>query len=354
MPAVRRIPERWSSRVALAAVLACAWLCANALSSAASAQPALLTYIVGLGTGRAPQVVVSRVDGSSARTLGRATSALLSPNGTSVAAINSQDGTLSLYPAGGGAATILQSKTLNFMQLLAWSPDSKWLLVEVGSTPHAKLIVFNAVTGAPTIVADGVFDGASFDPDGSDDIVYALASNSGGSAFNLFVTTSTGSPTRQLTRDGRSELPVWGRIGIAYSRVTSRQKGEQPVLQLWLINPSGTSTRPLATVAVPPNDTGLTPIAFSANGEHLLANLVGPNEREAYVLDLSAPRSAPRDLTGGSNGTIGDAISSTGTLILATKGSLSDEASLSVEEIRWGGGKTVVIAKNGAYASWNQ
>ena len=46
-----------------------------------------LTYIVGLGTGN-PQAVVSNVDGSAPVALGQATSALLSPDGTEVAAID--------------------------------------------------------------------------------------------------------------------------------------------------------------------------------------------------------------------------------------------------------------------------
>src|SRR5579871_3206853 len=203
-PAVRRMLERWSARLALASLLVGACVCAGVIATpaspaatrtspiAASASPAaarasapraLLTYIVGLGTGREPQVVVSHVDGHSPRVLGRASSALLSPDGGEVAAIYSADGTLSLYAAAGGVRRVLERRNLQFMQLLAWSPDSKWLLVEIGSTPTAHLIVFNAASGASMTIATGVFDGASFDPGGSDDIVYAQAANSGASAF---------------------------------------------------------------------------------------------------------------------------------------------------------------------------
>jgi len=64
---------------------------------------------------------------------------------------------------------------------------------------------------------------------------------------------------------------------------------------------------------------GLTPIAFSANGKHLLANFVGPqgsNHAEAFAVDLSGRKPAWRDLTGQGNGYIGDAISSDGKTIL--------------------------------------
>jgi hypothetical protein len=297
-------------------------------------------------------VVDSNVDGNSPKPLGLATSALLSPDGTQVAAIyTTSSSTLSVYPSGGGTATVL-AKNQPFMQLLAWSQDSKLLLVAVGTT-HVELMVFNALDGTSTKIATGVFKGASFEPGSSDSIVYALANNNG---FNLFVATPDGTPLRQLTHDNRSEFPVWGRNGIVFSRVTPGAKGTS-ALQLWFIKPGGAGLRQLTSISVHSKYTGLTPIALSANGEHVLANLVGPslNWHEAYVLDLSKPRSAPRDLTGQNNGsTTGDAISSNGTLILATKGNSSNQAALSIEEIPWNGGKPDVVAKTSAYASWNR
>ena len=62
-----------------------------------------------------------------------------------------------------------------------------------------------------------------------------------------------------------------------------------------------------------------------------------------------------RDLTGQGNGTttIGDAISTTATAILADEGESSDQARSRSRTIKWNGGKPTVVAKNGAYASWN-
>jgi hypothetical protein len=316
----------------------------------------LLTYIVGLSTSK-QQVVVAKPDGSAPRPLGQATSALLSPDGSMVAAIyTTTSSTLSVYQSAGGTARVL-AKNQTFMQLLAWSPDSNLLLVAVGTAPRGQLVVYNAATRKGTTIATGVFKGASFEPGSTDGIVYALATDPNGSDFNLFVTTPSGTGTRQLTHDNHSEWPVWGHNGIVFSRLTPTAKGAE-ALQLWSIKPSGANLAQLTNMTVPvKNAIGLTPIAFSADGKHLLANLVGPNLNwhEAYVLDLSKAKSTPRDLTGQNNGTTtGDAISTSGKLILATKGSSSDQASLSIEEFKWSGGKPTVIAKNAAYASWNR
>ncbi len=358
MPAVRRMLEWWSARAALAAILAAAWACSGAVTLASTPPTPLLTYIVGLGTSK-QQVVVSGIDGTAAKPLGLATSALLSPDGASVAAVyTTASSTLSVYPSTGGGQRVL-AKNQPFMQLLSWSPDSKLLLVAVGTAPHGQLIVFNVASGTSTKIATGVFGkGASFQPGGSDSIVYALASTSGANNFNLFVTTANGVSTKQLTHDNRSEFPVWGRAGIVFSRITPGPKNTPAALQLWLIKPGGGGLRQLTDVTMPvAKATGLTPIALSANGQHLLANLVGPNLNwhEAYVIDLSRSKTGPRDLTGQNNGTTtGDAISNNGSLILATKGSSSDQAALSIEAIKWDGGKPTVLAKTGAYASWNK
>ncbi len=319
-----------------------------------------LTYIVGLGTSN-PQAVISNPDGTGPIALGPATSALLSPDGAEVAAINTgTSSTLTVYQTIDGTAHALKTSKA-FMQLLGWSPDSKLLLVAVGTTPRGQLIVFDlaASPATATTVATGVVYGASFDPvGGGDAIVYSLATNAADTAFNLFLTTPSGTPTRQLTRDNRSKFPVWGQRGIAFSRVTAVTKGGTPTLQLWFMKPGGGGLRQLTNVTNgPAKSTGFTPIAFSANGQHLLANYIGPNLNwhEAYVLDLSRPKPVARDLTGQNSGTtIGDAISGSGALVLATTGASTDQAALSVEEFKWSGGKPTVLAKAGAYASWDQ
>jgi hypothetical protein len=71
-------------------------------------------------------------------------------------------------------------------------------------------------------------------------------------------------------------------------------------------------------------------------------------------VDLSGPKAAaPRNLTGQSNGSIGDAISADGKTILLTKGIADNLAPLSIETIPWAGGKPTPVVAQGAYASWD-
>jgi Tol biopolymer transport system component len=338
-------------------MVAAMWLCSGAL--AATPVPRLMTYITDLNK-PSPQVWVAGIGDTSALDLGPASSALISPNGMQVAAISVERGptvktsTLSLYAlTGGGPATIVQS--VQFMQLLSWSPDSKLLLVSVGASP-AQLRVIDVATGMSHTIATGVIDGASFAPGTSEQVVYGRAAVNT-TTVNLYTTSATGSNTRQLTQDGRSEYPLWGPHGIVYSHEAPRPKNPYPALQLWFMSSAGTGAHQLTATTVGPKVQGLTPIAFSANGKHLLANLVGPqgsDQAEAYAVDLSGPKpAAPRDLTGAGNGYIGDAISADGKTVLLTKGVADDLAPLSIQTVPWSGGKPTAVVAQGAYASWD-
>jgi hypothetical protein len=346
--------QRSSASLALAALFAALWLCASALANA-SGSPSRMTYIKGFA-GPHPQVWVSAVDGSSAMELGPASSALISPDGTQVAAVSIEKGqavkssTLSLYSTSGGSSSTV-STSLQFMQLLAWSADSTLILVTVGASPGA-LQVINVATDEAHTIATGAIHGASFAPSDSDEVVYGRGSSTG-APVNLYATSPTGTGTRQLTRDGHSEYPLWGPNGIVYSHATPRAKNPYPALQLWMIKPDGKGGRQLTRIPVGAKVEGLTPIAFSASGKHLLANFVGQDHTEAYTVDLTGSKPAWRDLTGEDNGSIGDAISSDGTTILLTKAVGNNLAPLSIETIPWSGGKPTTIAQ-GAYASWNR
>ncbi len=349
---MRRFSERWAARALIVALAAAAWLGTSAATTRSASSAPLLTYITGLGTSNPANVVVSGVDGRSPSTLGRANSALLCPDGAQVAAIDKgspTSWTLLLYDSTASGAPTKLYASEKFMQLLAWSPDSRYLLVGVGATAAGGLWVFDTATKTQTQIARGAFYGASFQPGTSDRIVYARASHSG---VDLYTTSTSGSNTNQLTHGGSNEYPVWGPNGIAYDRATVRKGTSSPQFQLYMTRPGGATTQ-LTSAGIPSGLWGLTPVAFSASGTHLLANFVGQNTTEAYVLDLTAKKVTPRDLTGAGNGTIGDAISRHGDVILVTKGRTDSQAADSVETIPWNGGKPTVLAVHGAYASWN-
>ncbi len=341
----------------IAATLVGLLVCACEAFAAALPNP-LMTYITGLPS--SPYVWVALADGSSAVRLGRASSALISPSGSQVAAVSIQDqtnaSTLTLYstdPANTSPPSTIIPKRPQFMHLLAWSPDSKLILVTVGTSP-ANLTLVDVTTKQTHTIATGVIYGASFAPGSSDAVVYARAKPNM-PAVNIYTTSAAGSNTRQLTHDGRSEDPLWGPSGIVYSHETARAKNPYPELQLWLMNGDGSGARQLTNLQVPKQLEGLIPVSASANGQHMLANLVGPpgsNSAEPYVVDLSAHKPSPHHVT--SNGYIGDAISSDGKTILVTKGTANNLKSLAVETFPWPGGKPTTIVTQGGYPSWNR
>ena len=175
---MRSFPKRRSPLGLIAAVLACVWLVTTAAATQSASTPALLTYITGLGTSKPANVVVAGIGTSSRTTLGAATSALLRPDGAQVAAIKKGSPgswTLLLYASSGAAAATVLYTSPKFMQLLAWSGDSRYLLVAVGATAAGGLWVFDTTTSARKEIATGAFYGASFDTSGADRIVYARA-----------------------------------------------------------------------------------------------------------------------------------------------------------------------------------
>jgi hypothetical protein len=336
--------------VAVLSVLA--WTATTAASTRSASAPSLLTYITGLGTNQTAKVVVTSVGGGTRRTIGPASSALLRPDGTQIAAIRKSSASkwaLLLYSSSAVAAPAMLYSSQKFMQLLAWSADSRYLLFSVGATATGGLWVFDTAMRTKREIAAGALYGASFSPGGADHVVYARAT---GANVDLYTTSPTGAGTRQLTSSGNSEYPVWGPAGIAYAHGTTGNGSSSPQFQLWLIKPGGANTQ-LTDMKLQKGLWGLTPVAFSSSGAHLLANFVGQNTTEAYVLDLSASKPQPRDLTGAGNGTIGDAISRSGDLILVTSGRTESQAADSVETVPWSGGKPTVVAAHGAYASWN-
>ncbi|HEX2703730.1 MAG TPA: hypothetical protein VHM72_09895, partial [Solirubrobacteraceae bacterium] len=196
-------------------------------------------------------------------------------------------------------------------------------------------------------------EGASFAPNRSDDIVYALAKSLRSSApINLFVSSLHGTSKRQLTDDGHSDYPVWGARAIVFARSSPRGSQDEPINQLWSIAPSGHDARQLTHMSVGPLVAGLVPVAISANGEHVLADFEGTDTSAAWAVSVSGATAFPRALNGVADGDIPDALSRDGRTVLLTKG--FEGAPTSVETIPWAGGKPTVLSAHGASASWNE
>jgi hypothetical protein len=345
----------------LAGIVAGFVLCVSGAFAAPAPATGFMTYITGLTTST-PQAYFALANGASPLLLGVAQSAMISPDGSDVAAVSAganKQWTLKLYPTPNFVSNVapLSISNSQIIQLLGWSADSKLILVAVGTTPAQQLNVIVAATGKSRTISTGLIDGASFAPGPSDEIVYARSAPKQ-TGVNLYTTSATGTSTRQLTHDNRSEDPLWGKLGIVFSRETPRAKNPYPSLQLWFIKPNGTAARQLTNVVVPSTLEGLEPVAFSSDGAHLLANFVGPpgtfTDTEAYTVNILSPGKSLRDLTGQKNGSIGDAISADGKTILVTKVTAQNLASVSIETVPWSSGKPTTIVSQGGFASWDQ
>jgi Tol biopolymer transport system component len=316
-----------------------------------------MTYITGTGT-TSPQVVVALSNGRGARTLGPASTAILAPNGKLVAAVTLDSSTgsagssLVLYHASGSTGPQTLRQSAGELTLLAWSPDSRLIALVDGSS----LVIINVASGNARTLVTGTFDGASFKPvmpGHTERIAYALASSLLATAtVNLYAQNANGAGTAaQLTSDGHSDEPLWGPNGILFAR-SAVVSGQATPAEVWLIHPGGAS-RQLTNLAIAPPLTGLTPVAVSSNGEHVIANLVGTNSAEVWTINIQGRRATTAELGGNAMPTLGTAVSRDGTTILLTSG-YGTPSALSIESEPWSGGATNVLAQHGAYASWNR
>jgi hypothetical protein len=304
-------------------------------------------------------VKMANLNGGDARTLGPGTVASVAPDGRSVAVVESlppaDDATseLLVYPSSGDSAGVKRYHCDGFLAIDGWSADSKLVLA---SCPHGlndkgPLLVIAAGSGSVATIASGVIEGASFAPNATDDVVYALGSSQLLTApVNLFRTSPAGTATRQLTHGWIVSAPVWGPRYIVFARTTSRGKTTAPINQLWSIDSNGTALRQLTHMKVDPLATGLEPLAFSADGRHLLCGFGGTDQSFSWAVTLSGRTVVLRRLL--NEFSVPDGISRDGGEVLLTKG--FEGTPTSVFSAPWGGGEPSVLAPHGASASWNE
>jgi Tol biopolymer transport system component len=370
-------PSRVPGRFALAcAVAIVAWLgCGSAsafarLTPAFAAAPSMqsahtagtsgrMTFIAASPTASTvPEVMIASADGTDPRPLGPAATAVLSPNGEFVAAVQPGSGSppqgssLVIYRVSKSKATdrVLRKST-GQLTILAWSPDSKWIAALDGDT-----LVVIPLHGRSRTIATGTINGASFAPSGSDRLVFAEASSLLVTApVNLYTVALSGGKPVAITTDGLSQYPLWGPDGVVFAREASHAS---TTTELWLIKANGRDARQLTNVMVAAPFYGFEPVAFSANGRHLLANLVGNGVTEAWTIDLGTKPPTARQLGASGATTIGNAISRDGGTILLTESASSpsgdDFSGESVAVVPWSGGTTTTLVMHAAFASWDR
>lgn len=312
-----------------------------------------------------PSVWTVRTDGTQVLRLGTGFSPLISPNGRQVAA--SLFGTsatetgpaLAVYSTTGAAPQTFLSLAGGNAQPLAWSRDERYVAVgftsnAVKNTPQKSgLVIVDLVTDSAKTITNGQIFGASFAPNGSDEIVYGRTlSESLTAPVNLYRSKVDGSQTVALTRDGRSLYPVWGPSVIAYDHERLR-RNDAPVFQIWLRSATGSSVRRLTNIRVRTLVSGLVPIAFSADGGKLLAEFTGQDTSEAWTVRVATGRA--RRLTARSRRNLQAAgISSDGNTVLVDEGGFEGPASDGrVATMPFAGGRSTMIVSHGSQASWN-
>jgi hypothetical protein len=327
-----------------------------------STRPPRLAYVTGTST-TAPQVWVANLHDGARRRVGPGQAPLLSPEGSVLAAsAPGQSGpALTLYTIGGTVIRRFYDAALLSAVAQAWSPDARYLAVALTSRNPASaaasgLAVIDTKTLSTSMLARGQLYGASFAPDGSDRIAYAVAGSPALDApVDIHVAAPDGPRAQQLTHDGRSLYPVWGAGAIAYDRERLRQSAA-PAYEVWLMKSDGTQPTQLIHMPVPPLMDGLVPLAFSGDDDAwLLAQFEGLNTSRAWAIAVGARRAHPLELSGARAGVTAAATSRSGDVALVERGGfLRPPSQGSIEELPLSGGRAVQLIAHGSEPSWNQ
>ncbi|MGH2858088.1 MAG: hypothetical protein ACRDMJ_11470, partial [Solirubrobacteraceae bacterium] len=174
----------------------------------AAAMPGL-TYLTSARNGSHETAWLAGPSGAGRRRLGPATGTMLAPDGQLVAVSDltfsgQERSSLTLYSSSGAVvASVFKSAAGYQATPVAWSPDSRYLAVNLLATDRSSpyrtgLYTVDATTDAVTPVADGYIYGASFSPTASapDELVYGLAhSQTYNSAVNLYAAAADGTGT---------------------------------------------------------------------------------------------------------------------------------------------------------------
>jgi Tol biopolymer transport system component len=306
-------------------------------------------------------VWVANATGGSRRRLGPGGTPLIAPDADLVAAtlFGTSPGPYSgpqiaIYPATGGRAkTYLPSGTVSASPL-AWSPDSRYLAVQLfGLTAtHSGIAVIDTSTGSVRTVVHGNIDGASFAPALPYRIAYGLQESQTGAA-DVYEVGPDGSGRVRITHDRRSLNPAWGPTEIAFDHERFRGRDSYPEYQVWMMAPDGSGRTQLTHVKVPPLQEGLAPAVWSADGERLAARLEGQDITGTWTITIQGDKVRELKLHGGYDELGG--ISLDGSTLLIDYGAfLGSPSSGTVEAVPFGGGPARILIRQAAEPSWNR
>jgi hypothetical protein len=243
---------------------------------------------------------------------------------------------------------------------IAWSPDSRYIAVgltdvnAVNKVGRSGLVIIDTETGKSSMVGHGSIEGASWAPT-RDTVVFAVSKSPAfTSRSSLFTATPGSTSVHGLITGANSVNPVWGKLGIAYDRVTSRGKQKAPVDQIWLLN--GTHETQITHTHPGPLVSGLGPVAVSADGTKMIADYGGQDTSIAYTVDLKTHAVKIVKVTGAGQQYVTPwGISRDGKRLLVDIGGFENTLSAGkIESVPFGGGSPTVLVAHGGVPSWNQ
>lgn len=261
-----------------------------------------------------------------------------------------------VVPAAGGTPRVVARSA----EFLAWSPDSRQIAVATVRTMQRLVLVDVASTATRTLFVSTLrFASASFSPAG-DALVYASARDELALELHrddLFVASVRGGRPRRLTSGARSAAPLWGPHWIAFQHERPRRRRSDPTrYDLYLVRPDGTGLHRLTRVTTGRETFGFAPVAWSANGRRLVANLDG--EPDFYVAAIDPTTGAVHavgrttDPARRGAGIWGTGISRDGTTILGTTASTTWDGD--VVTIPWHGGPPTLLTRQAIDPSWSR
>lgn len=335
-------------------------LCAlTALSSLALAPTAgaTLAYVTGGFPTTPPRlprpewVWAAHDDGSAAHRLARGSAPHVSPDGKLVAYASSHG--LGVVSAAGGQPRILIPSGWQDEPTLAWSPDSKTLVAVTGrseiATKHLAWLDVASGRILRTIASGYDFFGADFSPDGSR-VIYTRAPTVKMNTDLFIVALATGR-VRRFTHDQRSAAALWGRGWIVFARSRKpARSNDAPKQDLYLMKPARTDVHRLTFTNPGFLLAGLTPMAWSAASNRLLAEFVGQDTSYAETVNPSTGQ--VRRVGSVAQGLVGYALSRDGRSILAATGG-PDPSDSNVVSVPYGGGKLRVLARHAHSPDWS-
>jgi hypothetical protein len=354
---------RISIRSTGSAVLAFAGVLALGVTGAYGASPSKVAYET---SGHGEQTWVVNSNGTGRKDLGPGEEPLVSPNGQMVAASNfgSKGRALVVYSTVGKPKQLYVNLAQTAATVLAWSPDSRYVAVQLTDTtasstagnPGAGGVAIVDTTAATVKrIVPGVVSGASFEPtaNAADRLAYGVsAARRLNSPTEIFTINADGTGETQITHDGRSLDPVWGPNGIAYDE--QRFRGENaPAYNIWMMNGDGSHRSQITHVPAGPLVDGLIPLAFSAGGSRMIAEFVGQDTNEGYTVSV-ATHKATLIKVAHHISVNADGISRSGNTLLVTLDAYEDPiAAGKVATIPFSSGHPKVLATRAGFGTWN-